>query len=130
MSLSVIDVERIVQWSNPDGLHRVTSEHVVVVTELFAGFLSGVQTYEKPNELWAMLKTNKDPSTLERIQYVFHNLFCRFSPNESEKVRVLYALLYGETKRALDSTTDYLRAVVNNMNWSGARQEERDVRVV
>lgn len=130
MSLSVIDVARIVQWSSPNGTPRIRAEHVVVTVELFARVLGGVQNHEDPNGLWAMLETTKNAGTLKRIRYVFHDLFCPFSPNESEKVRVLYALLYGDTKRALDSTTDYLQAILGNMNRFGARQEERGVRVV
>ncbi len=121
---------RVVGWLQPDGTRRLTSEHVVAVTELFAGFPSGVQTDEKPNILWAMLQTNKDTETLQRIQHIFHDLFCPFSPNEIEKVRVLYALLYGDTERALDGTENYFRAVVNNMDRVCARQEGQEVRVV
>ena len=125
-------VARVVGWLNADGTRRLTPEHVVVVMELFAGFPSGVQTDEKPNELWAMLQSNKDSSTLGRIRHVFHDLFCPFSPNEIQKVRVLYALLYGDTERALNSTEDYFRAALSNMDRFRARQqnqEERGVRV-
>jgi len=130
MSLSVIDVARIVQWSSPDGTPRVTAEHVAVVMEALAESQSGELTYENPNGLWVMLETAMDPETLKRIRSVYNDLFCPFEPNENEKVRVLHALLYGDTKRALDGTEDFLRAVLGNMNSFGARQEERGVRVV
>lgn len=106
MSLGV-DVASVVQWLSPNGTPRIRAEHVVVTVELFAGVSGGAQSHEEPNALWAMLQTNKELETLKRIQYVFHDLFCPFSPSKSEKVRVLYALLYGDTERALLCTEDH-----------------------
>ena len=128
--ISVADVARVVQWSSSDGTPRVRAEHVTVRVELFAGVSVGAQGDEDPNGLWAMLETTKNAETLEQIRYFYNFLFCLFEPNKNEKIRVLHALLYGDTKRALDSTTDYLQAVLGNMNRFGARQEERGVRVV
>lgn len=127
MSLSVIDVARIVQWLSPNGMPRVTAEHVGLVIEALAEFESGELTYENPNELWEMLETDKNAETLKRIRSVYNDLFCPFSPNENEKVRVLHALLYGDTERALDGAKDFLQAVLGSMNSFGARQEQSGV---
>lgn len=126
--MTIGDVERVLQWFSPDGTRRVRAEHIVVTVEMFAQFFGG-QGGEDPNGLWAMLLTTKDTETVERIRYVY-DLFCVFEPNENEKVRVLDALLHGETKEALESTIRYLRAVVDNMRRSerGAHQQERGVR--